>query len=343
MIKKIFYCTLLFSTLTNAQSLNQQNEPAIGETITMYECNSAYSNFSSTNGTGVIWDFSNLGSASGNPSKIISVLAPDVTTFSPATKMTKIPGFISNYWLSTSTERTSNGFIFTDKSFGDIVVKFKSDPDNEKVLKYPFLMSDSYIDTYSGTCTNSTLAPSGSDCTGTITSSIDGLGTLILAGPTSFTNVMRHKTVEVTNTSFVYFTQNIPAVITRTQYDYYNTSGAYKLPIFSHITISIAASGMNNNVALILSSVNPVGASLHSNEDVSFSIFPNPSHEILYLKGNFSKEAEAKITDYLGRELLHNNLSSFENKIDISALNRGAYIVVISDKGVQYSKKIILE
>ena len=341
MNKKLFFASILFTTFLNAQSLTSVNEPGIGETGVMYECQSTFSNYSSTNGTGVIWDFSTLTAAPNNPSRIISVLTPDTNCFSTASKMTKIPNFISSYWGSTVNDKTSYGFKFHEPTSGDILVKFNSDP--EKVMSYPFAVTNSFTDTYSGTCYNKTLtSPSGSACTGTITASIDGQGTLILAGPTTFTNVIRHKVVETSNTTFLYMSQNIPATITRTQYDYYNTSGTSKLPIFSHATVTISTGVITNSISLVLSSINPFGVGLIETQVSDFSVYPNPSQGKVTISGDFSENASAVVLDQIGR-----NIASIENvtngsSFDLSNAERGIYFLVIRNNDVKTTKTITL-
>jgi hypothetical protein len=58
MKKRIVYVALLLTSFTNAQSLTQSNEPIIGNSSTMFVCDSSFSNSSSTSGKGLIWDFS---------------------------------------------------------------------------------------------------------------------------------------------------------------------------------------------------------------------------------------------------------------------------------------------
>lgn len=341
MKKTLFLVSLLFSTFSNGQSLTSLNEPGIGETGLMYECLSTFSNFSSTNGTGVIWDFSTLNSLVNNPPKTISVLTPDTNCFILATKMTKIPNFISSYWGSTPNDRTSYGFKFREATSGDIIVKFNIDP--EKVMNYPFAVTNSLTDTYSGTCYNKTLTSAqGSACTGTISASIDGQGTLILAGPTSFTNVIRHKVVETTITNFLYMTLNVPATITRTQFDYYSTSGTSKLPIFSHINIAISAGLINNNISLVLSSVNPYGVGLTETSVSDFLVYPNPSQGIVTLSGDFSENASALVIDQTGREVASIDKVLNGSSFDLSNNEKGVYFVVISNNDVKTTKKITL-
>lgn len=340
---RLLYIGLLFSAFAFSQTptLTQQNEPSIGETITMYECNSTFSNYSTINGTGVVWDFSSLQGASGNPTKIISVLAPDVSDYSPATKMTNIPNFISNYWGSTLTDRTSYGFKFQETTIGDVIVKFNVD--NEKLMNYNFAVTNNLTDTYSGKCFNSILtSPQGSVCTGTISSSIDGQGTLILAGSTTFSNVIRHKVVETTNTTFNYLTQTIPAVITRTQYDYYNTSGSVKLPVFSHITITIS-SVSTSSVSLILSSVNPINVGLTEVEKGIFLFYPNPTKGIVTLTGDFSENASLVVLDQTGRKVAFLERVENGSLIDLSEIEKGIYFVVITNHGVESTKSITLQ
>ena len=72
-----------------------------------------------------------------------------------------------------------------------------------------------------------------------------------------------------------------------------------------------------------------------SNSDFEggFALYPNPSYSQLRLSGISSKNAEIKILDLQGRTLhkLSGFFSGEEVSVDISFLERGTYLVVLSD------------
>ena len=75
-------------------------------------------------------------------------------------------------------------------------------------------------------------------------------------------------------------------------------------------------------------------------EDSSFNkiyLHPNPSSDFVYIKGN-DKELEIVVTDLLGKQIIKEQVSK---KIDISTLEKGIYIVNITDGISSTTHKII--
>ena len=348
MKKRIVYVALLFTSFTNAQSLTQLNEPVIGNSATMFVCDSSFSNFSSTSGTGLIWDFSSITGYTGISSKVINVSSPDVTDFSPATKMTKIDGFISTYWNSSLNNRTSKGFIYTEPSLGKVVVKFSKD--DEVVNNYPFAYQDNLNDVFSGTLQNPSInGGTATNCSGTNITSIDGSGTLKLPNSNTFANVIRQKTVETTTAKISYLIFTSDVIVTRTQFDYFNTSGSTNLPIFSHINIVLSAKDLaiEKKVTLVISSVNPTiitpTASLEEVTRTNISIYPNPTEGNITIIGNFSSNASLMVLDQTGREVTSIETLSSGTLLDLSNFNKGIYQLVIMDEGVKMIKNVIVK
>lgn len=75
----------------------------------------------------------------------------------------------------------------------------------------------------------------------------------------------------------------------------------------------------------------------------SFSIYPNPSKECLYIesKGLNNKKMKIRIFDIWGHVLLDKNLSNDLEKIDISYLSRGIYIIEIEGNEERRIEKIV--
>lgn len=340
MKKKLFIASLLFSSVVSAQSLTQLNEPAIGASASMFVCDSSYSDFASTNGTGVTWDFSAITGYAGVPSKMITVEAPSSNAYDPATKVTVIDGLISTYWTSSSTDRTSQGFVYTDVTVGDVEVNLSTD--NEKIADYPFAFGNSFTDAYEGTLYNGSLTPSGAvPCTGTATAEIDGQGTLILPGSVTLPNVIRYKVIESSSATVTLGPLTLDVTVTRTQYDYYDINNS-SLPVFTHLKIDAANSGTPiNSTSLVLSSVEStvlVGLSDVAKND--FVVYPNPTQGKITLKGDFSSNASAVVVDQAGRVVVSVDSLSNGTTLDLSSVQKGIYSVVITNNGAKTTKTI---
>ncbi len=336
MKKKLLVVSMIVTAIANAQ-FTQTNEPAIGATTNMYVCDSNYTDAAATTGTGVTWNFSDITGYDGDQLKVLSVASAAGLGFPGSTKVTEIPSFISHYWSSTAAERVSQGFVFNEVSVGDVTVKLSGD--EEKLMSYEFAFSSTLTDTYSGTLHNAIFANPAVACTGTITSTVDGSGTLILPDATTTTNVLRHKIVETTSATVVIQGFPTDVTVTRTQYDYVAATGN-GLPLFSHTKVAIEAALVNIEVNVVLSSVDPVTASITKNDMSNFNLFPNPTQGNITLTGEFDSNASAQVLDQTGRVVASLDVLNNGSTIDLTGVNKGIYFVAITNNGVKSTKTI---
>jgi len=70
---------------------------------------------------------------------------------------------------------------------------------------------------------------------------------------------------------------------------------------------------------------------------LNVSIYPNPSTDFIYIKG-LDKEFDASVTDLLGKQLLREYIT---DKLDISCLEKGTYIINLTDGINTSSHKVI--
>lgn len=75
-----------------------------------------------------------------------------------------------------------------------------------------------------------------------------------------------------------------------------------------------------------------------------FKMYPNPADELLAIElpANF-ESVNATIYDMTGKEVLTKSLTALENKIDVSALLAGNYIVKVASGDKQFSTNLIVE
>lgn len=64
------------------------------------------------------------------------------------------------------------------------------------------------------------------------------------------------------------------------------------------------------------------------------SLFPNPTHQFIYLKGLKAGQV-VKVLDILGKELLSEEITQVENRMDVSRLKGGMYFVIVLEEGAQ--------
>lgn len=346
--------TLLFALSCSffsafSQSFTQLNEPQIGENLTLYVCDETFSNHDSDNGDGVTWDFSSITADASQTTKALSVESNSNISYATSSMSTSIPSFLDTYWSSDVNGKTSQGFVYytNDNSIGDFEIVF--DSDEEKVINYPSTLGASLTDNFTGTFTNAQYASGGSSCSGTITSEIDARGTLILPGNNTYTNVLRHKVTETTNSTIILPSFGSTSVIViRVQYDYYDLESS-SLPLFSYIDISYDAGGfLSDQLALVLSSIAPgtpiYTASLSEQKQLSLiKAFPNPVKNSFELKGDLVGPSELNIIDPNGREIMSYQDVDTGDTIDVSDLLPGVYFVRVLNKGKSSVIEIIVE
>ena len=78
--------------------------------------------------------------------------------------------------------------------------------------------------------------------------------------------------------------------------------------------------------------------SLAENASEKISVYPNPSENIIHIDNLTTENYELKITTLLGKIVLEKNNS---NRIDISSLSKGIYILTVKQGERLLTKKII--
>ena len=79
-------------------------------------------------------------------------------------------------------------------------------------------------------------------------------------------------------------------------------------------------------------------AGVDDQNQLDISIYPNPSSDIVYIEGNYT-QLKVVVYDILGKQLIKESIT---NHIDISQLDKGVYILQLSD-GVKLTTQRILK
>lgn len=335
----LFAALLLTGTSSFAQGLTQANEPAIGANASMFLCDSSATNFANVTGSGVTWDYSNIGGFPGETRTIAIVdpaSTPNASNFQGATKAIAIENFLTTYWTSTATERNSPGFVFNEPTFGEVKAVYNIDA--QKLAEYEFSLNDEVNDVFSGTLYfDFSGFPMSPAATGSSFSKIDGSGTLKLNAATTLTGVIRCVTIDTLNTT-------VPigdVQLIRAQYEYYHHATG-NMPVFTHTSAKIMTVGGTTPLTeftVVLNSVEPDQvASVSQTSKVNFSIYPNPAKDMLTISGDFAG-ASAKIVDQSGREVRTISEVAPGTSVQVSDLQKGIYFLVLNSNGVSSVEK----
>ncbi|MCJ8291000.1 MAG: T9SS type A sorting domain-containing protein [Crocinitomicaceae bacterium] len=342
-MKRILLVATLATSFTGlAQSLTQANEPAIGETQSMFLCDSFATTYDGTTGAGVTWDYSTLAKYASVIRTVTiedATTAPNAASFPTSTKTIKVENSLTTYFNSTSTERVSQGFVFNEPSFGELVAVF--DTDEEKLIDYPFANGSSLSDAYNGTLYfEFNGIPQSPAAAGNCYAWIDGQGTLLMPDGSSVTDVIRYKMIDTSTTNIMLFGD---LEIVRTQYEYYDVANS-NLPILTLSRLLIQQPGGGLPLAdnsIVLSTVDPLNTvGLFTNSLIEFETYPNPTNGNITLKGEFDSNATASVFDQSGRLLITQKAIN-GSSIDLSNFNTGMYLLKVTSNGASGTKTIV--
>ena len=343
----LLFTALLFSAASQAQQLDASNEPAVGATQMMYLLDTLTDAYPNITGTGVTWDYSNI-VGMNMETRTIEILDASTTAFASSfptsTKVMSIQGSIANYFSSSASERVSQGFVYEEPAFGTVLATF--DTDNETSVQYPFTNGNYFTDNFAGSLAfDFNGIPQNPTATGVANVAIDGQGTLLLPNSTSISNVIRYKMVDTVFTQ-VNFIGVMDIEFVRTQYEYYDLATS-NLPVFIHTVVAISLAGGGTP---LMSQTNVVSAyapiynlGINDAKSTEFSVYPNPSEGIVTFKGEFAADAKATIFDQTGRVVY--TVASLTNgtTIDLSSLNKGIYLVGLTNNGVESTQTVVIK
>jgi hypothetical protein len=328
----LFFSAIPFMNF--GQSMDQNNEPIVGQNNQLFMCDSLTDPLNSITGTGVVWDYSQIAGFSGQ-TKVIEIVDPSTTanasSFPTSTKAFSIQGSITNYFNSSATDRISQGFVFEEPSFGTVLATF--DTDAQTTVQYPFANGDAFEDAFSGQLSFTFNGiPQNPTCTGNSYASIDGSGTLKLPNSTNLNNVIRYKIVDTLFTQVV-FVIPLDIELIRTQYEYYDYTNG-NLPVFIHSSVIIQQAGATTPLleqSVVLSAVEPTNfVELNETENMVFQFFPNPNNGNVIFTNASNAPAKITILDQTGRVVHEQVCNENVSTIDINNLKSGSYIAKVN-------------
>lgn len=333
---------LLAASLITGAAFGQftdANKPALGTTVTMYVMDSNTVDFAAMTGTNQTWDYSTTPGIYGE-TRDVSVITPTAAGYASeypsSTFAIEIPGFVTSFYTSTASSRNSQGFVFDAGSFGGTAI-VKLNTNDELLMNYPYDFGSTPIasDPFSG---DADVMGNDYPTTGTVSTSVDGTGTLKLNAATTLTGVLRYKSHDVASVQ-------IPLIGTitmdRTQYEYYHHATS-NLPVFVHATLVINIAGTPTTQTIAMSSVAPDEyLNVSENDKIAFAMYPNPANESVVISGLTGNEL-ISIVDMAGRTVLTAQNNGTSQTLNVADFQAGIYNVVVSANGIKSTKKLTI-
>jgi hypothetical protein len=85
-----------------------------------------------------------------------------------------------------------------------------------------------------------------------------------------------------------------------------------------------------------------VGSNDNKNEEILFSVNPNPADNFLTISLNSNSDATLRLFDVLGKAILEERISG-SRKISTEDFKNGVYIVSVSSNGNVSTKRIVVK
>ncbi|WP_406683285.1 T9SS type A sorting domain-containing protein [Seonamhaeicola sp. MEBiC1930] len=76
-------------------------------------------------------------------------------------------------------------------------------------------------------------------------------------------------------------------------------------------------------------------------QDLSFSVYPNPVSDVVTIRNSQLKSAAATVYDLNGRALLSRSLDTLVSEINVSNLTSGIYLVKVETENTKFVKRIV--
>jgi len=315
--------SLIAQTTLTAATTN----PIVGESFDIHSYDASAVSVGSA-GANVTWDFSTVTSTGVNTiSWISSSSTPYSASYSNANLSFTGAGYYY-YYATSSTDYSSCGG--TNPS-GQVI----SYSDLEKQLVYPMTFNTTYVDAFAATYDAGGMYL---DRAGTMTGVADGYGTLILPYGT-ITDVLRVKLVEDYDDSYA----GSPMMTYDTEAYLWYKAGVHQA-VFSHTTFIV--NGGAPTIYGMYIDASEVGI---DNVEGSFGlhIYPNPNSGSFYVELTPNhKKTILEVIDIYGKivyQTEYTNIATVKEKIDLSTLSKGVYIVQVTTEDSRETKRISIQ
>lgn len=259
-------------------------------------------------GANQTWDFSGLTSGTA---ATIEMQNPSSTASGSQFTSATVSQYIAiqstyMYFGWSSSEHTNYGLVA-----GGATIPY-SNP--EVMFNLPLTYGNTHTDDFDATFTSQGYLW---DRSGSVSSEVDGYGTLITPSGT-FTDVLRVKVEEDYQDDLQAFPQS--AYYQSEVYHWYKAGVHYPLMVNTTLTIN----GQSQSSVQYTDVETGILESTH----VNVSVFPNPATDVLNVVGNDFSKGAYEVSDVLGKTVLNGTVTN--GQINVNTLPSGIYILKLA-------------
>jgi hypothetical protein len=338
-MKKIYlsFLSIFCAGVINAQLTQTNNAPAVGDNFMTVGVNSV-GIVPGASGTGVTWNFSSVTTttATNNYTVVTPASTGSASTYPSASAAVQW-GTNNNFYSSTAASLSFWGGNMSLAGTSALMT-FTSPA---VYAKYPMSFGTTTTSVVGGTA--NILGQPGS-FTGSVTSTIDGMGTLQLP-TTTINNAMRVMISSMYTFTFT-FTNG---TANQLRYDWYNPASS-KSALFSISNTTLTTPlGTTTETVVTINSMYVLGVKEQSAVSQEFSVYPNPAKEMITMEftNNNGEQMSYEIVNALGQPVLRSNLGNqtglSKASINISHLESGIYFVKLNNGSNHSVKKITIQ
>lgn len=308
---------LSISGLIAQPTLDNTLFPIIGDSVNYISLSDGQGVLPGTTGSNLTWDFSNLNLTGSNFS--VTYLDPSSTGNSSLFPEANIAKYYSANQIEYYKKNNDSLNFYGDATTGVGVRYYHNSRLN---LKVPMNFGESFSDDFASNFING----SGLSVTrtGTVQSTFDGYGTLVLPNIT-IPNCMRIKTAR--------YVHDIQGSTVNNTYDTLYHWYAPNVRDYIIYYYSKTISGTNYAFGNVRNYLDINSISELNNGDNLIDIYPNPTSETLTISlPENAATSDCILVDNTGKEVRRFSVSGGENLVNISGLKNGIYLIQIDSQ-----------
>jgi len=333
---KLLLFLAIWCGVISAQNLTMTQaayEPIVGDFSNKYNLDTSFYTSglpSNISGNGVTWDFSNLAvTPTVMNTNFVSPSSLTVTAPAGSTYAEDQNGSYS-FFKSVTSPTTQTELL--SLKVGTLSLNFTN---SGIVARYPISYGYSLADAVSGTVLFPPLLPTFN---GTVTTTADGQGTLLMPQGNTFTNVLRLKSVQVITVTAIPI--GTVATINQTIYNYYSLQHKFPILTINNTSNTFSTTTTKVTTATGNASFLAIGLKENSLNSVNFNVYPNPAiNSVTVLLENNRTAESLTLINSIGQKIKTCNNS---NQLHISDLPRGIYYLEVRSNDQSGRKPLVI-